>query len=42
MDVDTTFLNADIDEDIWVKIPEGSKLVTKDDGIHKLQDPCMN
>ena len=26
MDVDTAFLNADIDEDIWVKIPEGTVL----------------
>ena len=28
MGVDTAFLNADIDEDIWVKIPEGTKLAT--------------
>ena len=37
MDVDTAFLNADIDEDIWVKIPEGTKLATNDDGIYKLK-----
>ena len=37
MDVDTAFLNADIDEDIWVKIPEGAKLATNDDGIYKLR-----
>ena len=36
MDVDTAFLNADIDEDIWVKIPDGTKLATNDDGIYKL------
>ena len=39
MDVDTAFLNADIDEDIWVKIPEGTKLATNDDGIYKLRKP---
>ena len=33
MDVDTAFLNADIDEDIWVEIPEGTKLATNVDGI---------
>ena len=37
MDVDTAFLNADIDEDIWVKIPEGTKLATNNDGIYKLR-----
>ena len=37
MDVDTAFLNADIDEDIWDKIPEGTKLATNDDGIYKLK-----
>ena len=37
MDVDTAFLNADIDEDIWVKIPEGTKLATHDDGIYMLK-----
>ena len=36
MDVDTAFLNADIDEDIWVKYPEGTKLATNDYGIYKL------
>ena len=38
MDVDTVFLNADIDEDIWVDIPEGTKLAANDDGIYKLRD----
>ena len=37
MDVDTAFLKADIDEDIWVKIPEGTKLATNYDGIYKLR-----
>jgi Reverse transcriptase (RNA-dependent DNA polymerase) len=37
IDVDTAFLNADIDEDVWVKIPEGTKLATNDDGIYKLK-----
>ena len=36
MDVDTAFLNADYDEDIWVKIPEGTRLAVGDDGIYKL------
>jgi Reverse transcriptase (RNA-dependent DNA polymerase) len=30
MDVDTVFLNTDIDEDIWVKILEGTKLAAND------------
>ena len=37
MDVDTAFLNADIDEDIWVEFPEGTKLATNNDGIYKLR-----
>ena len=37
MNVDTVFLNADIDENIWVKIPEGTNLAAHDDGIHKLR-----
>ena len=37
MDVDTAFLNANIDEDIWVIIHEGTKLATNDDGIYKLR-----
>jgi len=37
MDVYTAFLNADIDEDIWVKIPEGTKLAANDDEIYKLR-----
>jgi hypothetical protein len=36
MDVDTAFLNAELDEDIWVKIPEGTRLAVGDDGIYKL------
>ena len=35
-DVDTAFLNADLDEHIWVKIPEGTRLAVGDDGIYKL------
>ena len=37
MDVDKVFLNADIDENIWVEIPEGTNLAANDDGIHKLR-----
>ena len=37
MDVDTAFLNADINEDIWVEIPKGTKLAANDDGNNKLQ-----
>jgi Reverse transcriptase (RNA-dependent DNA polymerase) len=37
VDVDTAFLNADIDENIWGKIPEGTKLAIYDDGIYKLR-----
>ena len=37
MVVDTAFLNATLDEDIWVQIPPGTKLATGDDGIYKLQ-----
>ena len=37
MDGDTVFLNTDIDEDKWVKILEGTKLATNDDGIYKLR-----
>ena len=36
MDIDTAFLNANLDEDIWVKIPDGTQLATGDDGIYKL------
>ena len=32
MDVDTAFLNAELDEDIWVEIPEGTRLAVGDDG----------
>ena len=37
MDTDTAFLNADINEDIWVEIPDGTKLAANDDGNNKLQ-----
>ena len=37
MDVETAFLNAQIEEDIWVEISEGTKLAANDDGIYKLQ-----
>ena len=37
MDVDMAFLNADIDEDIWVEIPDGTKLPTNDDEIYKFR-----
>ena len=36
MDVDTAFLNAPIDEDIWIQIPIGTNLSHNDDGIYKL------
>jgi Reverse transcriptase (RNA-dependent DNA polymerase) len=36
MDVDTSFLNAILEENIWVQIPPGTKLATGDDGIYKL------
>jgi Reverse transcriptase (RNA-dependent DNA polymerase) len=36
MDVDTAFLNANLDEHIWVQIPTGTRLATGDDGIYKL------
>ena len=36
MDVDTAFLNADLDEHIWVNIPEVTRLAVEDDGIYKL------
>jgi hypothetical protein len=37
MDVDTTFLNAPISEDIWVKVPNGIEWPDGDDGIFKLR-----
>ena len=36
MDVDTAFLNAPLEENIWVKIPDGTQLPTGDNGIYKL------
>jgi Reverse transcriptase (RNA-dependent DNA polymerase) len=42
MDVDTEFLNADIEEDIWVENPEGTKLATNDDSIYKLKKSYMD
>ena len=36
MDVNTAFLNASLDENIWVQIPPGTKLANGDDGIYKL------
>ena len=41
MDVDTAFWNADIDEDIWVKITEGTKLAANYDGIYKLKKKSL-
>ena len=37
MDTDTAFLNVDINEDMWVEIPDGTKLAANDDGIYKLR-----
>ena len=38
MDVDMAFFNADcFDENIWVKIPDGTNLATNDDDIYKLR-----
>jgi Reverse transcriptase (RNA-dependent DNA polymerase) len=37
MDVDTSFLNAPIKEDIWVRMPKETPLANNDDGIYKLQ-----
>ena len=36
MDVDTAFLNAPIDEHIWVKVPDGTTLPPGDNGVYKL------
>ena len=37
MDVDTAFLNAPINEDIWVQVPKGAELPVGDNGIYKLK-----
>jgi Reverse transcriptase (RNA-dependent DNA polymerase) len=36
MNVDTAFLNVDLDEDIWVKIQDGTRLAAGDDSKYKL------
>jgi Reverse transcriptase (RNA-dependent DNA polymerase) len=36
MDVDTAFLKAPINEDIWVQLPKGTDLPVGDNGIYKL------
>ena len=33
MDVGTAFLNAPLEENIWVKIPDGTQLPTGENGI---------
>jgi hypothetical protein len=41
MDVDTAFLNAPINEDIWVQVPKGTELPVGDIGIYKLKKFSM-
>ena len=36
MDVDTAFLNAPINEDVWVQVPKGTDSPVGDNGIYKL------
>jgi Reverse transcriptase (RNA-dependent DNA polymerase) len=36
MDVDTAFLNASLEENIWVQISPGTRLATGNEGIYKL------
>ena len=36
MDVNTAFLNASLNENIWVQNPPDTKLATGHDGIYKL------
>jgi Reverse transcriptase (RNA-dependent DNA polymerase) len=42
MGVDAAFLNAELDEVIWVKIPEGTRLAVGDDGTYKQASRCWN
>ena len=42
MDIDKAFINADIDINIWVKIPKGTDLAANDDGIYKLHKSYMD
>jgi Reverse transcriptase (RNA-dependent DNA polymerase) len=42
MDVDTAFLNATLEKDIWVQIPTGTKLSEYYDGIYKLLKSYMD
>ena len=37
MDVDTAFLNAPINEDVWVQVPKVTELPVGDNGIYKLK-----
>ena len=37
MNVDTAFLNAPINQDIWVQVPKGTDLPVGDHGIYKLK-----
>jgi Reverse transcriptase (RNA-dependent DNA polymerase) len=37
VEVDIAFLNAGIDEDMWVEIPQGTIEAANDDGIYKLK-----
>ena len=37
IDVDTAFLNAPINEDIWVQVSKGTDLPVGDNGIYKLK-----
>ena len=41
MDVDTAFLNAPINEVIWVQVPKGTELPVGDNGIYMLKNPSL-